>query len=242
MTNTLSLSAINPGSAKFDVVGSSVESPRALSGMSSAINFTGGGLVTVEYNNCFPGNDTPAKNRYMSYLGALLNGGTTNIYVPLLTDFIAPTATDLTAGDIASTTVPFSDGTTFSDGTEFAQGLVAATFSASAALNAALVEITFTAGGPAYGGDWFSVTHPNKDKRVYRIKQLVSYTGGVDGSVCQCLISPPLREAIDGTEEISFVRPECTMRLAPGFTIPVSVEPSWLGTYDLKFIEAGWAA
>lgn len=245
MTHTIGLEAINPGRAVFDVVGASIEAPRALSGMSSALNLTGGGLVMVEYANCLPGNVGPDALRYVSRLAAMVNSGVTSVYVPLMTDYLVPTAEafDLDATELYPS-VPFSDDETFSDGSEFSQSSVLAEVHQAAALNAATVLIVVTSGGALIGGEWFSIHHTNKDKRAYRISEVADEVAtNSDGySVYTCTISPPLREAVTAGVECNFVRPECLMRLMPGTTIPFNVDPAWLQTFEMKFIEAGWAA
>lgn len=243
MTHMIGLETLRPGRAVFDVIGAGVESPRSLSGVATAINFTGGGLVAVEYNNCMPGNMTPAGLKYVSRLAAMLNSGVTKVHVPLLTDFLTPSSDGYQIGDGLTATGSFSDSTTFSDGTGLAYYTVTAEIYAAAALNAGSVQITLFVGDALYGGEWFSLNHANKDKRAYRIKEVTATgTDGLGNTVYTCSISPPLREAVSAGMDANFVRPICTMRLAPGTTIPFNLEPAWLGTFDLKFIEAGWAA
>lgn len=66
--------------------------------------------------------------------------------------------------------------------------------------------------GPALiGGEHFSIDHPVKGWRLYRIVQVVD----VAGDVHSVTIEPPLREAVAAAETAEFDAPRCVMTLDP---------------------------
>ena len=194
------------------IAGGVVEGGRSMSGIVSAADMTGGGLVTVCYKQVSLGNTDPARLRYWSQLAAILNGGVRSIRVPLVTDFIAP--------------LDWSAAVTV-----------------AAALNAStltfIVYGKFLTDPGMTGGEWFGLVHPNKDVRAYVVTEVDTVVTNPDESITYTVgIRPPLREAVAYAAPLSFYRPQCLMRLAPGTTISADVDKSWWATPDVSFVES----
>jgi hypothetical protein len=222
-----------PGGLSFDIVGAAIEAPRSVSGITGAVDFSGGGFVTAKYTKISLGNRNGDALRYWSRLGALLAGGVQPIIVPLLTDFIAPAFTGL------ALPATFGDAATFGDGSTFAQSPIGAWAGADAKLAAGLMSIKLQAGCVLQGGEWFSVLHPALHHRVYRIRRIdaVSAADG-DGAVTYtAAIRPTLRQAIAAGDTLEFVRPKCLMRLAPGASLPFEAEGYWISKPEVSFLE-----
>ncbi len=235
----LSLDLLPPGEMSIDIVGSGIEGGRNLLGFAQAVDMTGGGLLAVRYSSIMPTNANPVALRYLSRLGAKLNSGVGTIDVPLIVDAITPVpGSEDQLPDAVYDQVPFSDETLFSDGTGFGDPLVSAVITDAAALNAGTIAITVTQGRELVGGEWFSIYHPTKGHRAYRITDVDEIDVETDQTLYTVGIRPTLREAVEAGEECRFVRPLCRMRLAPGKTIPFNVKEWWLSDATLEFIEA----
>jgi len=228
------LCALTPSEVSMDVVGVSIEGGRSLSGVTQAIDYSGGGFVTATYGGINIG--SRRQHRYWSRLGANLNGSVTPIIVPLWTDYIAPRNADgYVPGAGAGFGVPHSDETRFDDGAGYDQFYADAVLGVDAAVNAAQIVITMPAGFPLEGGEWFSILHPIRNWRAYRIKEVVS----VVGQAYTCIIGPPLREAVTADQLVSFTRPRCLMRLPAGETMPWAwTAPGVLASLTVNFVEA----
>ncbi|WBT04802.1 hypothetical protein PFY01_09030 [Brevundimonas vesicularis] len=107
-------------------------------------------------------------------------------------------------GDLSLPDVPHSDGTAFGDGSQYASAPAGATVAVSAPKRATVLTIAMIA-GVIQGGENFSITHPTKGTRRYRVAR-------VEGD--EITIRPPLREAVAVGEEINFLRVGCVCKLA----------------------------
>jgi len=231
------LCKLTPSEVSMDVVGVSIEGGRSLSGVTQAIDYSGGGFIAASYGGINIG--SRAQHRYWSRLGANLNGSVTPIIVPLWTDYIAP----LDAlgswpgmGD-ARPGVPHSDITLFNDNAGYSQASFDdnAYVGAIAAVNAAVIVIKMPPDTPLEGGEWFAIHHPIRNWRAYRIKEVTS----IVGLYFTCIIGPPLREAVVVDEGVIFRRPRCLMRLPAGETLPWAwTAPGVIASLTINFVEA----
>ncbi|RZJ19127.1 MAG: hypothetical protein EON91_02720 [Brevundimonas sp.] len=109
-------------------------------------------------------------------------------------------------GDLSIAHVPHSDGAPFGDGTDYAVAPHGAVTTAAAALRATTLTIAMIS-GVIQGGEHFSITHPVKGVRRYRVAR-------VNDAGDEVVIRPPLREAIASGAELNFLRVGCVCRLA----------------------------
>jgi hypothetical protein len=79
---------LTPTDLSFDVIGQSIEGGRSLSGITQAIDFSGGGLVAASYSGITL--MSRAQHLYWNKLAGLLNGSVRAILVPLWMDGISP--------------------------------------------------------------------------------------------------------------------------------------------------------
>lgn len=100
--------------------------------------------------------------------------------------------------------VSFDDGSSFSDGALHAPASAAAMATEAAAKRATVMTISMIVGA-LQGGENFSITHPTKGVRRYRIMR-------VAGDVIT--FRPPLREAVNAGDILSFERVGCVCKLA----------------------------
>lgn len=102
---------------------------------------------------------------------------------------------------------------------------VVAEFDQAASLRATTVHLKMAVGLPLVGGEHFSVDHPTKGRRMYR----VASAGAPEGQVQEVQIRPPLREAVTN-ESVDFNTPGCVMRLLnPGEFFPAIASGRWSG-------------
>lgn len=128
--------------------------------------------------------------------------------------------------------VPHSDGTPFSDDTEFEGGGPRASLAAPAALRATTVQIFKEFDPLLIGGEWFSINHPGKGWRAYRIAT-VEAQGETTATIG---FRPPLREAAEEGAEIDFANPRCLMK-QQGAT-STRTEIGRYGEAAIRFVEA----
>lgn len=184
--------------AGYDTVGGGIEGGQSLSGLTGAIDFSGGGYWTI------PGTvviGTPEQHREWSKIASYLNGNVTSIVFPFIhADFINFDPTGYTCEitsvyDVGDTSIT--------------------------------LKITGPGDGAdtVLSGMIFGIEHPTLLERVYTIKAVASATTHVIGSFTEydVRIRPPLREAISEDVDIEFYRPACRMRLQKGTSMPWSV-------------------
>lgn len=224
-----------PAAATFGIVGSAIESARSISGVTSAIDTSGGGFVAVKYTGVFLGNTNRSALRYWSRLSALLASGVQPIIVPLLTDWLSP----IPDGQALRLLSTYDDTGTFGDRGDFSQGSVGAWNSGVAAVAAGMISIKLQAGLILEGGEWFSILHDTLGHRAYCVKRIESIAvADSDGaSVYTVSIRPTLREAVADGVDVNFVRPRCLMRLAPGTAMQLDIKDSWNSQPDIAFVE-----
>ena len=217
------------------IVGASIEIPRSQSGVGNAADISGGGMVSVKYGKIELGNLTPANMRYWRGLIAQLAGGQRSIVVPLLVDFTQPD--QLAVPGYAGLA---TDGTIASDGTLPTDIFYIPLLSAAVALNAATVTIRYKGVATLGPGHWFEVYHATKNFRAYVVTDVLSVTGpdGNGDYFYTVGIRPNWREATAINQNINFVRPKCTMRLAPGTALGLDVKGYWNATPDIALIES----
>lgn len=237
MTPIYDLGMLPPGRMEIDLAGSSIESGRSLSGITGAIDMSGGGLWTVRYSQVMVFG--APQHLYYQYLRNYLRGGVRSIIVPMLTDYVAPTPV---AGGPLFVTTTFSDSSLFSDSSSFGQSTISAAMEGAQAQNATTIQLKIIAGGLLQGGETFSIDHLSpKWHRCYGISEIDSVgTPDANGAIIyQVAITPPLRAAVADQTSLEFARPKCLMRLAAGGGgMPWAVQQYWQGLFDIQFIES----
>lgn len=218
---------LRPGSMSFDILGSSIESGRSMSGITGAIDYSAGGFWSVEYKNIYI--ETREQHVYWSYLRNNLSGGVVPINVPIDQHGSAPIP-----GDVPRVTSTFDDGVSFSDGASMTAGTITAFSSADFDAGASTIKIDVVEGGQIVGGETFSLSHYDKGWRAYSISEV----DDIDGTVYTVGIRPPLRDSIYVGDVCEFIDPKCKMRLAPGSKIPMEAKPPWHNpSASISFLE-----
>ncbi len=169
----------------------------SLSGAEDLIATDGGGRWFAEFANG-PLLDREPMLAWRSFL-LIAEEGATEIIVPFCDPMHQP------YGDEHS--VPHSDDTTFDDESLYSGGGAAAEVAADAALRATTLTLTVTLPQPLVGGETFSIEHPVKGWRAYRVRTVEEQS---DTEVTITL-RPPLREAVSEGEVVDFVDPRCLM-------------------------------
>jgi hypothetical protein len=231
---TYNLDLLPPRGMEIDTPGSSIDPPRALSGLATGIDFAGGGLWTVTYRGI--GIFSRQSHRHFNRLRMHLTGGVQAIVIPLVTDYIAPTITD--DGPIWIEGITHSDGSLHSDGAGYREATIKARLNNGAALNASTVRIKVDTGGELIGGEIFSLYHPIRGYRCYQIGEIDDVVPNGGEPIYTVEIKPPLREASTTSDSMRFVRPLLTVRLAPGAKMPWAPSDWWEFEPDVSFIEA----
>jgi len=232
---TLNIDFMKPRRMRFHAPGGGIDGARNGLGQSITIEMTGGGIVTGSYEECFV--QAPEEHEYANWIDAVMSGSFRFMNVPIKTDWAGPfpeingIPTPIVSG------IPHSDGSLFSDGSGYSPSTVSAETTASAALNAGILNLSI-AGAPRAlrWADWFSIKHATKGWRAYRYWKVIS--GTVADPIYSLAISPPLREATASGTKVEFARPRCVMQFPSGFSAPWEVEGFWRANPSFQFVEA----
>lgn len=177
---------------EIDVERATLEGGESIAGSIDRISTDGGGRVFAEFGE---GQliDRDTVLAWRAVLG-LLDEGVTAMVVPFCDARHQPTR--------GKTKTTYGDGTLHSDGTPFAGSDVAAQSTADAPLRAVTISFAGVFPRPLIGGEWFSISHPNKGWRAYKVRRI---EGGKLSFV------PPLREAVPSGTDLEFSDPRCLM-------------------------------
>lgn len=154
-----------------------------------------------------------------------LDGGATNIIVPICDCRQAPEG----AGGIGD--IPHSDDSLFSDDSGYSQGSLSVVTTADAALRATTISVAPEIAALISGGEHFGVTYVDKGRRMHRVVS-------VDREAGLLTVRPPLRAATPAGTELDFNSPSCTMRLANGDSLAPTVEMGRFASGTIVFVEA----
>ena len=219
-----------PHDFEADVAATATAMPRPADGRQGRMNdFSGGGYVWARFGRIPL--DSPARHREWNRLARQLNDRTRGIIVPILIDGIGPGGAGGGTGGI-----PHSDGSFFSDGSGYAQADTFAQLVGDHILNAGTLTFSL-AGGTLSGGEWFSIRHPGKSWRAYRIWTIdaVDESGAVP--VYTAGISPTLRAETPDRAELDFAKPRFFAQLPPGTTMAWAKSGPSYGEPTVTFVE-----
>lgn len=208
---------LTPNVERWRLQGVTVNGGVSLAGTPRVSRTDGGGIWVGEQTFLLHGRDRIKAARAIE---AGLDGGVGEI---VAWSFEEPFAPGLTLES-----VPHSDGSPFSDGSEYLTAPHGAVTTASAALRATTLSITMVS-GVIQGGENFSIVHPTKGWRRYRIAR-------VDGD--EITIRPPLREAVEAGTELNFLRVGCACRLANPEEFLGALTPERIVEVTARWVEA----
>ena len=206
----------NPGTIKLQLTGRTISGGEALSGDSDTIATDGGGrwvatmtgiaLMSIRDDL----SDIDLLRAWRAWEAHLANG-VTRCVVPVADTRQAPRPI---IGGVAGTPSDLhaqSDDPYFPETLGFASPFVVAQVAVPAPLRATEVAITMMIGARLRGGEHFSIDHPSKGRRLYRIERVTF----LSGSTATVRIVPPLREAVGGGENADFDWPSFVATLVP---------------------------
>jgi len=166
-------------------------------------------------------------------LESQLDGGATSCLVTRRVEHTAPWPLVGGVPLMGYAPIPHDDGTFHDDGSGYYQPVIDASIVGSAALRATSLVLRFVYGGPLRGGETFSINHPVKNSRMYRIGTVVLNDAG-DSVVT---FRPPLREAVTDGTPVEFDRPRCLMRLSTPDGMDIAAQDTWRGSGAPVFVE-----
>ena len=212
--------------------GRTVSGGQSVSGISQAVRTDGGGLWTISFAGIFL--YTPDHIRAWRAWDGILDGGAQNIIVPICDLRYGPRPIVGGVPVVPSDPVPHSDDTYFSDTAGYVSSLIEAETVGTADLGATEIVIDVTLGEPLRGGEHFTLIHPTRGARMYRVAQ-VSAVSGTEHTV---KIRPPLREATTDEMPADFDRPRCVMRLADPNAMRLPLQLGRYATVGVSFVES----
>ena len=190
--DTFPKNILHPATEKWRLAGVSIGGGIPTAGAPGLSRTDGGGFWMCWQTDIAI--DTPQELKTASQVDALLDGGTVAMIVPAFEEATRPVNAGVGV-------------------------VVSCVTSTPAALRATAIDVYWADVIYAIGGEKFSITHPTKGKRLYRVMKVGPYSGGHQ----TLMIRPPLREAVT-TEALDFNNPGCVMRLAN--------PDDWLGPID----------
>lgn len=235
MIPTFDLSLFPPGSISLKLVGGAVESPRALSGLSGAIDFAAGGSWSLKLKKIMILAD-PRQHRAWLALDGILAGGVAKVNVATVSSIAMPGATPgASRGDTGFvSSIRHEGGVPFSNGAGHSASVCLGEFAAAAEEGAATVKIRILTGQEVVPGPMFGTFDPVKGWRMYRILAVDSVSDGV----ATVWIRPPLRAGAPAGRLIDFDKPRCVMRLPAGQSLGWEPEADWRFSPDVTLVEA----
>lgn len=197
MPLTFPIQLFQPSAIKAELAGRVLAGADSLSGIGQTVRTDGGGYWRCTYSgiNLISSDQIRAWRAWED----TLNGGAVQVIVPIADIRHAPRGV---AGNqlvrpgplVATGSDPY-----FPESLGYAVPVVVATANA-AALRATQLTITVTRGTRVKGGQFFSVNHATKGRRMYRTGRVLSQSG----QLAVVEITPPLREAIAGGTSLDF--------------------------------------
>ncbi|EJN11859.1 hypothetical protein PMI42_04874 [Bradyrhizobium sp. YR681] len=160
----------------------------------------------------------------------LADGGAGQLVVPRNDALVRPWPPGFAAsfGD----GVPHDDDSLLDDGSDYYQQVIDIV-AAAADLRATSLDISIALAGELLGGEEFSIRHPTKGPRLYRIRTVEMIS--VDEATIT--IRPPLREAIEDDTPLEFDRPVCLMRLVSPSSMDLTEQPWTFNSASVDFVE-----
>lgn len=188
---------------EVDVERQTLKGGTALSGEQDVVSTDGGGRVFAEFA---AGSlvDREVVLAWRALLG-VLEEGVTRIVVP----FCDKRHTPYAPAPGRPVGVPHGDGSPFSDSSLYVTSGESASGAAGggAALRGTSLSFVGVLGQPLLGGEFFTIAHPTKGDRAYKVRRVVEQSAG--GAVVEFV--PPLREAVAAGTSVDFANPRCLM-------------------------------
>lgn len=208
MPLTFPIQIFQPSSIKPELVARVIEGPDSLSGNNKAIRTDGGGYWRCEVDGIalLTSDQIRAHRAWEDYMA----GGAEQFLVPVADIRHAPRGAIGNQLVRPGPLVVTGSDPYFPEALGYAVPVIVATASA-AALRATVLTIAITRGSRVVGGQYFSITHPTKGRRMYRAGRVMSRSG----QSASVNIVPPLREAISNVTPLDFDFPSFLGALAP---------------------------
>ncbi len=205
----------------------------SVSGISQVVRTDGGGLWRLSFSGIFL-RSADMVRAWRAWEG-ILDGGAQNVIVPICDLRHGPRPIVGGVPLAPGATVPHSDDAYFSDTTGYVSPLIEAETVGTAVLGATTIVIDVTVGELLRGGEHFTLDHPTREERIYRVVKVTSAVGTVQ----TVQIRPPLREATTDGMVVDFDRPRCVMRLATPDSMALPLQLGRFGTgLSVSFVES----
>lgn len=212
---------------EVDIERQTLKGGTALSGEQDKISTDGGGRVFAE----FAAGSLVDRHVNLAWRAIVtqLEEGVTPMVVPFCDSRHTPYGS-VVSGPGGS--VPHSDQTPFSDDTLYQADAAVASVADAAALRATTLRVNMQLAQPLIGGEWFSIQHPGKNWRAYRIGAILEQSD--TSALLQ--FRTPLRGAVTPGMAVDFINPRCLM--VADMRPSTRVQNGRYGEAAIRFVEA----
>lgn len=203
----------------IDIERQTLSGGMSLAGEQDVISTDGGGRVFADFSD----GQLVDRSANMAWRATitLLDGGVTPMVVPFCNARFQPYGPDHV--------VTYGDGARHSDGSPFVGGGPFGEVTANASLRAVSLLFNGAFSQPIIGGEWFTITHPVKGERAYRIIKFDAVAGRI-------YFRPPLRQSVAAGTELDFANPRCLMVQDGTVSSPTLYKRQ--GQAAIRFVEA----
>lgn len=208
MPFTFPIQLFQPSQIKPELVARVIESPDSLSGNSQVIRTDGGGYWRCDMGGMalLTSDQIRAHRAWEDHMA----GGVEQFIVPIADIRHAPRGAVGTQLMRPGPLLATGSDPYFPEALGYGVPVVIAT-AGEAELRATQLSIAVSQGSRIVGGQYFSITHTNKGRRMYRTGRVIAQTG----QSATVNIVPPLREAIGPATALDFDFPSFLATLAP---------------------------
>ena len=214
----------NPEPVQADVVSRVISGGTALNGDEDVIATDGGGRWEISWGEIDL--DTVYQRRLWGAWSSHLSGGAQPVLVPLLSLDTAPRP--IAGNGLATPSDIYANDDWFPTEVRFASPLIQAVVVSVADLRATTLTILVTQGAPVQPGVRFSIGN-----RAYKVVRVTAR----DRHIATCIISPPLRNAVEAGAAVNFNWPVVQARSVIGQSLAQSVSFGSFATVSVNFVE-----
>lgn len=217
---------------RWQLRGVAITTAPSISGPTQTARADGGGYWAVELNDIAL--RSADQLRAWRAWEMMLDGGAQEFVFSLCDPRQRPTLYLPDGRPVRTTFTLHSDSAPFADGARYAAHPIDSRALEASALRATTITFRMNSGHEIRTGEHFSINHPGKGWRMYRVRSVLLRNGN-DYSIT---FRPPLREPIKAGIWLEWNEPKLVMRLDGVDGMSVEIEEHMRATESVTFVES----